>query len=1007
MIGAVAIFCVLLSGILVFLAPQFTRLQTDLLHEVHARFDPDFPGRGVTDYPGHTAADIPKSYAMLLLAELERRRHGIEPELPDLTKTSGRWLLDNAALSGDGTVGWGVPIAWDAYGDGSVNPPNTIYSISTAIVADALLTWMETTPGAPGQEIISRLSSALDTFASAPRTPSGLLPYSLEASDRQYDTFNPAAYLAGQMQRFAKYAEDQELATRLRAAADATVASLIENHQVSKSGSWYWLYSIQEAVSNDLPHASYIIEGLRTYVREGGRLSDKIDLDAVLAHVGDFFDEEGAPRAWPDFQENIARPPRLYDLGMALHLTCSEPAIEQLSDKFLAALPSYRTSDAEFLKYPAGTKDQQPLIVNEYEAYLWRGLISCESLAQTRSAALMENTGTAERYGASRQSGAEVPFVRIGATGKGATVNFTGKGSSFVRPWAADGPVSADGIILQALEDREGGVLISRGFAQNDLAIITLDAQGKTAARLKITHSQGSAPILRAAVIRDDILYLVYYDNPTLRNYLARYRRETDGYGLVGQPAPLPSLEDPAGGTYEMIPAVFLLPTDGGDLYLVGGTLQAQVRHDGSLLETRIANCARVVEAVATRRGPVTLCIQAKEEGNAAPFELHGPDGVRLPSLTDRQGIPFELRAAGDDVQLSFADSSAELARMLQFDLQRTNSGWLEFGTDNVEGRIPWSQIYYLNGFLDFLMLAADKPKLWTDFSDVLAGIRSRLDEEIAIADGHWREGRFATRAFTVDRSLALFAVQTSRLLLLMDRYRSEIADPVVLSSYHELRAAVSGLKNHIDVLATKGQKPYWVPSGTPFLMWPKGSGFYFDGLNVPFNHQNEWAYALVRAGDEGEIEPAAVGQAIVAHFLRRVAPDGRLPQTGKWDYWWGQAYEGWSASDQVSINMPEYAGDHIAAWISFRSIDVMSSLAAASHFGAAVQSNLQKSAAALIARGKLYPFVAYELKRAGLDVELPDAIIRRYIRVSSPWEIQNAAWAYAAELNRGNPQAE
>ena len=154
--------------------PPSSPPESPLVNKLYARFDPVFAGRGLTDYPVSTAEDIPKSYAMILMAELERGRHGMRSDLPDLGSQAGRWLLDNATLNAEGATGWGVPVAWDAYGDGSENPADTVYSISTAIVADALLTWMETTPEAPGEEIIATVSSALDNFTRAPRTPDGL-----------------------------------------------------------------------------------------------------------------------------------------------------------------------------------------------------------------------------------------------------------------------------------------------------------------------------------------------------------------------------------------------------------------------------------------------------------------------------------------------------------------------------------------------------------------------------------------------------------------------------------------------------------------------------------------------------------------------------------------------------------------------------------------------------------------------------------------------------------------
>src|SRR5262245_40059249 len=76
-------------------------------------------GYGATDYPGNLEEHIPKAYAAVLMAEVNRARMtgGV---LSPQGIAAGKWLLDNADLNGDGVVGWGIPIAWDAYGDGTV-----------------------------------------------------------------------------------------------------------------------------------------------------------------------------------------------------------------------------------------------------------------------------------------------------------------------------------------------------------------------------------------------------------------------------------------------------------------------------------------------------------------------------------------------------------------------------------------------------------------------------------------------------------------------------------------------------------------------------------------------------------------------------------------------------------------------------------------------------------------------------------------------------------------------
>src|SRR5690606_28257631 len=120
---------------------------------------------------------------------------------------AGQWLLQHGDENQNGIIGWGVPVAWDAYGDGSINPKDTEYTISTAIAVDALLSWLDFSDADLRAKILDVIERSLEPYLnSSMRTPAGLLPYSLMVSDRRYDTFNPAAYLAGQMQRFSHLA---------------------------------------------------------------------------------------------------------------------------------------------------------------------------------------------------------------------------------------------------------------------------------------------------------------------------------------------------------------------------------------------------------------------------------------------------------------------------------------------------------------------------------------------------------------------------------------------------------------------------------------------------------------------------------------------------------------------------------------------------------------------------------------------------------------------------------
>lgn len=360
------------------------RVTPELYSALIVHFDPARPGRGAIDYGTYPVADIPKGYAMILQAELNRTAARALPGIPSLAGVAGRWLLDHADENRNRVIGWGVPVGWDAFGDGSPNPPDAEYTISTAIAADALLDWLAQDPAAPKERILSTVGAAfLPYLSDEVLSPSGLFPYSLEPQDRRYDCFNPAAYLAGQMQRYSALVSDAAMRDRLRAYADRTVAALIRYKKIDPSGHWYWAYSVQEDNNpNDMAHAGYIIDGLGVYVRHGGRLAGELDLTAARRHLELFFDRRRTyVRGWPTNRTDIDRPARSYDIGMGLALAARHAEISTLVEPLSQLSFLYRLQDGRYTKYPYRPTASQmkptaidTMVIQEYQAYILRGL---------------------------------------------------------------------------------------------------------------------------------------------------------------------------------------------------------------------------------------------------------------------------------------------------------------------------------------------------------------------------------------------------------------------------------------------------------------------------------------------------------------------------------------------------------------------------------------------------------------------------------------------------------
>lgn len=503
-------------------------------------------------------------------------------------------------------------------------------------------------------------------------------------------------------------------------------------------------------------------------------------------------------------------------------------------------------------------------------------------------------------------------------------------------------------------------------------------------------------PIFRASAISEGELSWVVYDNNKRKNYLIGMVGADSSVDLLVE---LPSFYPPAGGTYEMEAPVFFSGNRKDGFELVAGALYAKIR-GGKVEARRLSDCETVIETLFPPSGPVVLC--RARVGMSSPYLLGMLSAMHFEPLDMAAGIPWRLKynKGEDKVSVSRANSSEELAQVFLHDMRNgQQSGLLEFGIDNTEGRIPWSQIYYLNGIMDLLLLADTHKEARAIFDGVIGDLLQRVIIEVAALDDLLdRKEGFYTKGFTHDRSAALFAVQTSRLLLLFDRYSEELANAPRLRNSEKLRRIVSSLEGHIDQLAHEGEALQWMKPGTAHLRWPKCSAFYFDGMPVPFNHQNEWAYSLFNSAriKGGPVDTPALNDQrdIINFFLERLGENGGFPPVDKWNYWYGHAYDGWTEADNRSCNTPSYKGDHGLAWISFRTIDFMSVMSAKDFIPGLKSEKLVGSAMDAVKFGNVFPFAARSLLAAGKVPQIQVSVLERYYRAAAPWEISNSPWA-------------
>lgn len=299
-----------------------------------ARFPAESQGRGVDPYEPETVSDHPMTYGLVLSSESLRHSASPDGESANRVRLAARWLIDHSDLDGDGKKGWGLPFAWDAFGDGSVNPADHPYSITTAIVLlgflDALDTrgiWSEE----ERREIFLLVKNVFERWCAECWTQvsgsTGYFWYSPAAADAHYLP-NITSMVSGALQRFAHDHEGglaPAEAEYFRGRAAQGIAR-VESSVVPLDGMPFWNYIDSggfSAYPNDLVHHSYILYGIHLFRENGGNVPVRWTDEDALRSVR-LFSAAGVAYNYPHdpfFAGGLIdpdQPANLWGVGMAI-----------------------------------------------------------------------------------------------------------------------------------------------------------------------------------------------------------------------------------------------------------------------------------------------------------------------------------------------------------------------------------------------------------------------------------------------------------------------------------------------------------------------------------------------------------------------------------------------------------------------------------------------------------------------------------------------------------------
>ncbi|MGB5954962.1 hypothetical protein [Pseudomonas sp.] len=326
-------------------------------------FDAEAPGRGLDLFAKKVVehAVVYGLYASsaALLSMDKEARHAAD------------WLVQNPANREK--MGWGLPFAWDAFGDKSVNPITTVYGVTVAMAVRGLFDVYDQTGDESYRDAaVQALNDYLPYFHET--EDGGYFGYSDQPTD-QKEVYNISSVLMGQYARAYHYTQDN----RFLDVAQKAKSQLDESRR-TVGDDVYWTYTSTITRPNDSVHAAFTVQGYLDYAKY---LDKNLDVSREVSYLARFFDGDTI-KEFPDHAglstKVMALPARGWGVGM-LAYTLADSGDIQGGLKVARALEQYGAGNGVYAMTP-GTKEFAPRV----QAHVTMGLAKLQQASRTQCA---------------------------------------------------------------------------------------------------------------------------------------------------------------------------------------------------------------------------------------------------------------------------------------------------------------------------------------------------------------------------------------------------------------------------------------------------------------------------------------------------------------------------------------------------------------------------------------------------------------------------------------------
>jgi hypothetical protein len=245
-----------------------------------------------------TIEEQPMTYGLVLSAESLHFRATHGEESRRRIRKAVRWLLDNQDLDKDGKPGWGLPQPWDAFSDGTLNPTNQPYTITTAIVLNGLMDsltlddFWSRTERKEVDAVMAKVAMRWCKEIWSKGYGGGYFWYSPSAVDDIFAVNSPSMFTGSLARLLRDHGDAFSRSERalVQSRADDMARAIVSTVEL-RQGLPFWDYrpNYKPQQPNDLLHHIYTLWGIETYRDCGGRIKLPWTRDQAIASVDEFW----------------------------------------------------------------------------------------------------------------------------------------------------------------------------------------------------------------------------------------------------------------------------------------------------------------------------------------------------------------------------------------------------------------------------------------------------------------------------------------------------------------------------------------------------------------------------------------------------------------------------------------------------------------------------------------------------------------------------------------------